>query len=155
MYDVEAPKKAIAHIQNTAPGPPNAIAVATPAMLPVPTRPASETASAWNEDTLELDDLLLNIRRSISGTPQTCMKRVRIEKYRPGPRHSPTSAMLQMMSLSEFRNASTYRDPSSCPGRKPTAPVVSDGCNVGCARGREDRNGVVEGQIVSVRGDTG
>src|SRR3546814_7761533 len=113
MYDVEAPKKAIAHIQNTAPGPPNAIAVATPAMLPVPTRPASETASAWNEDTPELDDLLLNIRRSISGTPQTCMKRVRIEKYRPRPRHSPTSAMLQMMSLSEFRNASTYRDPSS------------------------------------------
>src|SRR3546814_2018223 len=101
MYDVEAPKKAIAHIQNTAPGPPNAIAVATPAMLPVPTRPASETASAWNEDTPELDDLLLNIRRSISGTPQTCMKRVRIEKYRPRPRHSPTSAMLQLMSLSE------------------------------------------------------
>src|SRR3546814_4067899 len=101
------------------------------------TRPASETASAWNEDTPELDDLLLNIRRSISGTPQTCMKRVRIEKYRPRPRHSPTSAMLQMMSLSEFRNASTYRDPSSCPGRKPTAPVVSDGCKVGCARGRD------------------
>src|SRR3546814_6504795 len=75
-----------------------------------------------------LDDLLLNISRSISGTPQTCMKRVRIEKYRPRPRQSPTSAMLQMMSLSEFRNASTSRDPSSCPGRKPTAPVVSDGC---------------------------
>src|SRR3546814_3092887 len=99
-------------------------------MLPVPTRPASETASAWNEDTPELDDLLLNISRSISGTPQTCMKRVRIEKYRPRPRQRPTSAMLQMMSLSEFRNASTYRDPSSCPGRKPTAPVVSDGCKV-------------------------
>src|SRR3546814_15774099 len=71
-------------------------------MLPVPTRPASETASAWNEDTPELDDLLLNISRSISGTPQTCMKRVRIEKYRPRPRQSPTSAMLQMMSLSEL-----------------------------------------------------
>src|SRR3546814_20881236 len=95
-------------------------------MLPVPTRPASETASAWNEDTPELDDLLLNISRSISGTPQTCMKRVRIEKYRPRPRQSPTSAMIQMMSLSEFRNASTSRDPSSCPGRKPTAPVVYD-----------------------------
>src|SRR3546814_2887059 len=81
-------------------------------MLPVPTRPASETASAWNEDTPELDDLLLNISRSISGTPQTCMKRVRIEKYRPRPRQSPTSAMLQMMSLSEFRNASTSRNPS-------------------------------------------
>src|SRR3546814_5629183 len=105
MYEVEAPRNAIAHIQNTAPGPPKAIAVATPAMLPVPTRTASETASAWNEDTHELDDLLLNISRSISGTPQTCMKRVRIEKYRPRPRQDPTRAILQVMSLSEVRNA--------------------------------------------------
>src|SRR3546814_9447646 len=103
MYEVEAPRNAIAHIQNTAPGPPKAIAVATPAMLPVPTRPASETASAWNEDTPELDDLLLNISRSISGPPQTCMKRVRIEKYSHRPRQSPTSTMHQMMSLSEFK----------------------------------------------------
>src|SRR3546814_18117163 len=87
MYDVEAPKKAIAHIQNTAPGPPNAIAVATPAMLPVPPRPASETASAWNEDTTKLDDLLLNIGRSIYGQTQTCMKRVRSETYKTRPRH--------------------------------------------------------------------
>src|SRR3546814_5787827 len=106
-------------------------------MLPVPTRPASETASAWNEDTPELDDLLLNIRRSISGTPQTCMRRVRIEKYRTRRRHSPTSAMLQMMSLSEFRNPSKYRDPSSFRGRQPTAPAVADGCKVGSARGRD------------------
>src|SRR3546814_4054166 len=103
MYDVEAPKKAIAHIQNTAPGPPNAIAVATPALLPVPTRPASETASAWNEDTPELDDMLLNIRRSISGTHQTCMKRVRIEQYMPRQRPRPTSAMPKVMTMSELR----------------------------------------------------
>ena len=80
MYEVDAPRKAIIHIQNTAPGPPNAIAVATPAMLPVPTRPDSDSASAWNEDTPASDDLLLNISRIISGTPRTCMKRVRIEK---------------------------------------------------------------------------
>src|SRR3546814_10661568 len=108
MYDVEAPKKAIAHIQNTAPGPPNAIAVATPAMLPVPTRPASETASAWNVDTPELDALLLHISTSICGQPQTCMKRVRIEKSKPRPRPSPTSAKLQIIPLSESRNAYTY-----------------------------------------------
>src|SRR5690606_37281976 len=97
-------------------------------MLPVPTRPASEIASAWNEETPELDDLLLNISRSISGTPQTCMKRVRMEKYRPRPRHSPTSAMLQMMSLSEFRNASTYRDPWFLPRKKsPLRLVVLQG----------------------------
>src|SRR3546814_12103617 len=94
MYEVEAPRNAIAHIQNTAPGPPKAIAVATPAMLPVPTRPASETASAWNEDTPELDALLLNIHRSISATPQTCMKRVRIEKNRPMTRPRHTHATL-------------------------------------------------------------
>src|SRR3546814_1487135 len=111
MYDVEAPKKAIAHIQNTAPGPPNEIAVATPAMLPVPTRPASETASAWHEDTPELDDLLLTIRRSISGTPQTCMKRARIEKYRPRPRYSSTSAILQLIPVSAHSNTSMFRDP--------------------------------------------
>ena len=35
-------------IQNTAPGPPAAIAVATPAMLPTPTVPPIATAMAWN-----------------------------------------------------------------------------------------------------------
>ncbi|KAB7756904.1 hypothetical protein MPHL43072_20995 [Mycolicibacterium phlei DSM 43072] len=44
--EVDAPRKATVHIQNRAPGPPNAIAVATPAMLPVPTRPASDMVSA-------------------------------------------------------------------------------------------------------------
>ncbi len=34
--------------QNTAPGPPIAIAPATPAMLPVPTVPASAVQTAWN-----------------------------------------------------------------------------------------------------------
>ena len=38
--------EAMTHIQNTAPGPPVAMAVATPAMLPVPTREAVETMSA-------------------------------------------------------------------------------------------------------------
>lgn len=40
------PTKAIAHIQNTAPGPPSVIATATPATLPPPTRPPTETSSA-------------------------------------------------------------------------------------------------------------
>ena len=38
------------HIQNTAPGPPTAMAVATPARLPVPTRLAMEMAKAWKEE---------------------------------------------------------------------------------------------------------
>ncbi len=33
---VAAPKNAISHIQNIAPGPPSTMAVATPAILPVP-----------------------------------------------------------------------------------------------------------------------
>jgi hypothetical protein len=46
MYEVDAPSNAITHIQNTAPGPPAAMAVATPAMLPMPTRPDSDIANA-------------------------------------------------------------------------------------------------------------
>src|SRR5690606_32392733 len=50
MMADELPRKAIVHIQNTAPGPPMPIAVATPAILPVPTRPDIARAKAWNED---------------------------------------------------------------------------------------------------------
>ena len=45
-----APTSAMTHIQKTAPGPPVATAVATPAMLPVPTRLAVDTISAWNDE---------------------------------------------------------------------------------------------------------
>ena len=40
------PTSAVIHIQKSAPGPPMAIAVATPAMLPVPTVAASAVISA-------------------------------------------------------------------------------------------------------------
>jgi hypothetical protein len=43
---VAEPIRAMTHIQNTAPGPPMAMAVATPARLPVPTRVATLTAKA-------------------------------------------------------------------------------------------------------------
>ena len=46
-YLVHMPKKAETHIQNTAPGPPTKIAPVTPAMLPVPTVPASAVVTAW------------------------------------------------------------------------------------------------------------
>ena len=42
------PKQQKHHIQNTEPGPPMAIAPATPAMLPVPTVAASAVHTAWN-----------------------------------------------------------------------------------------------------------
>jgi len=40
------PKMALIHIQNGAPGPPVAMAAATPAMLPLPTVAASAVISA-------------------------------------------------------------------------------------------------------------
>ncbi|SLH85032.1 Uncharacterised protein [Mycobacteroides abscessus subsp. abscessus] len=46
-YLVAMPTRPVHHIQNTAPGPPSAIAVATPAMLPTPTVAASAVDSAW------------------------------------------------------------------------------------------------------------
>ena len=42
------PTSATIHIQKMAPGPPRAIATATPARLPVPTREARLVHSAWN-----------------------------------------------------------------------------------------------------------
>ena len=40
----------MSHIQKIAPGPPIAMAVAMPAMFPVPTREAVETIIAWNDE---------------------------------------------------------------------------------------------------------
>ena len=47
-YLVAMPKTPVSQHQNTAPGPPNATAVATPMMFPVPMVAASEVASAPN-----------------------------------------------------------------------------------------------------------
>ena len=43
------PISPIIHIQNTAPGPPRVMATATPPILPPPTRPATDSISAWKE----------------------------------------------------------------------------------------------------------
>ena len=45
-YFVEMPKTPVNHIQNSAPGPPAATAVATPMMLPVPIVAAKAVVSA-------------------------------------------------------------------------------------------------------------
>ena len=50
-YFVAIPRKAAAHIQKSAPGPPAAIAVATPTMFPVPMVAASAVQSDLNEVT--------------------------------------------------------------------------------------------------------
>ena len=46
---VAIPKKAASHIQKIAPGPPIAMAVATPARFPVPTCAAIAVAKDWKE----------------------------------------------------------------------------------------------------------
>ena len=78
-----APKKAMIHIHTMAPGPPKPMAVATPTMLPVPTRPESAIAKAWNDE-MPTERLSLpalpNSRRNISPKRRTCTKRVRSEK---------------------------------------------------------------------------
>ncbi len=50
-YLVAIPKTPVSHIQRTAPGPPDATAVATPTMLPVPIVAASAVVSAPNCET--------------------------------------------------------------------------------------------------------
>ena len=67
------PKKALSHIQKMAPGPPAAMAVAAPAMLPVPTWAATAVASAWKElmpvwsALSPFREMLLNRRRKAWG----------------------------------------------------------------------------------------
>ena len=90
MKALDAPRKATIHIQKIAPGPPKAMAMATPAMLPTPTRLDSERDNAWNGDTPASERSWRNIRRSMSGNARSWMKRVRTLKYRPVSRHSTT-----------------------------------------------------------------
>ena len=91
------------------------MAVATPTMLPVPTRPDRAMAKAWNEEmparrdrmgaTLPSTVFFLSLpalpksRRNISPKRRTCTKRVRNEKYSPAIRHSPTNAGLHTQLL--------------------------------------------------------
>ena len=79
---------AISHIQNTAPGPPVAIAAAMPAMLPVPTREAVEIIRAWKDDTCltpsSSRDFSLRMRIT-SPMRRIWTKPVRMVKYTPDP----------------------------------------------------------------------
>ena len=47
LYFVAMPRKAVIHIQNSAPGPPRWMAIAAPAMFPIPTVALSAVVSAW------------------------------------------------------------------------------------------------------------
>ena len=83
MNFVHIPRIAEIHIQKTAPGPPIAIAPATPAILPVPTVAASAVQTAWNGVIApSLAFLFRKIRPIVVlmayGNLRICKKRVRI-----------------------------------------------------------------------------
>ena len=86
------PKRPETHSQNSAPGPPMTIAVATPAMLPTPTVEASAVATAWNGVTLPVPSPRENILPSTSWSAnprrRNCTKPVRIVSSRPVPMSS-------------------------------------------------------------------
>ena len=50
-YLVAIPRKAVTHIQKRAPGPPQWMAMATPAMLPMPTVAERAVVRAWKWET--------------------------------------------------------------------------------------------------------
>ena len=86
MYAVAPPNRASSHIQNTAPGPPITIAMATPATLPVPTREAAEMVKARKADTpsaFSSSDCFARTERIISGSIRNWTPRVRTVKRTP------------------------------------------------------------------------
>src|SRR5699024_711086 len=94
-----APKNAISHIQNTAPGPPIKMAVDTPTIFPVPTRPAKDTAIAWKLEIPSSDFSPLSIKRTISLMYLTWKNFILIEKYKPEITSRTGSGQLQTISF--------------------------------------------------------
>ncbi len=84
MKLVAPPKRAISHIQNTAPGPPPAMAVATPARFPVPTLDAVLIVNAWKEEMPRFpsaETVFLSVNSlPISLIYRNCTNLVRMEK---------------------------------------------------------------------------
>ena len=97
------PMKAISHIQNTAPGPPMAIAVPTPAMFPTPTREAAEIVNAWNAETdwgfPSAVRGVLSVRvRNISGISRNWTTPDRTVKYSPSSTTMGSTSHVQRLS---------------------------------------------------------
>ena len=84
------------HIQNTAPGPPTVIAIATPAMFPVPTREAAETVKARKAEmpflSGSMSEGFSTIVLNISGNIRIWTISVVKEKYRPAMTSSAMTA---------------------------------------------------------------
>src|SRR3954469_23286192 len=97
------------HIQNSAPGPPDTIAVATPAMLPVPIDAASAVMNAWNGVSAPASLLLLrtSATRQASANRLTCTNRVRTVRITPAPRRTTTTHGMNRASASDWIREAT------------------------------------------------
>ena len=76
----------VIHIQNSAPGPPMPMAVATPTMLPVPTVAARAVVKAWNWETSPSEPASLRLmipRRSAGPSLTSWIRPNRIVRYSP------------------------------------------------------------------------
>jgi len=88
--EVEAPSRAVTHIQKTAPAPPAETAATTPTRLPMPTRVAVETTRVWKDERLSLFWFFSQTAEIISRNRRTGSSRVRRVKNTPAVSSSTT-----------------------------------------------------------------
>ena len=80
---MDAPSRAVTHIQNTAPAPPTDTAATTPTRLPMPTRVAVDTTSVWKDERPLPLSFFSQTAASISRNKRTGSRRVRRVKNTP------------------------------------------------------------------------
>src|SRR4026207_2576197 len=97
---VAVARKPYTQIQKSAPGPPEMIAVATPAMLPVPIDAASAVANAWNGESTPGagEEPAANMARTASGNRRICTTPKRSVRNRPPPRSTATTYGMKSQS---------------------------------------------------------
>lgn len=119
------------HIQNTAPGPPNSTAIATPAMLPSPTVPDSAVDSAWKCVSAPLPWRVSMPRPATSATPcvseRYCEKPLQSVNSTPVPSSVASTGTDSITAL--MRSSSAKKSGIGCGGNQPGASA-----SVLCAR---------------------
>ena len=86
LYLVAMPKTPVSQHHSTAPGPPKAMAVATPMMLPVPMVAAKAVAKAPNWDTSPAAPLSRRTERRMAVKMRRCGKRNTTVRYKCVPK---------------------------------------------------------------------
>ena len=94
--EVEAPSRAVTHIQNTAPAPPADTAATTPTRLPMPTRVAVEMTSVWKEESPPAACFFSHTAPIISRNSRTGSSLVRRVKPIPAANSSTTIKEMPM-----------------------------------------------------------